>query len=501
MGSRQTAVAGDADRAFVPSRPTYIARTRMRLNALVARLFAPIDISSIVVFRIAFGLIMVWEMNRYITYGWIDSIYLEPEFLFPYQNFEWVQSWRGDWLHVHFYALAALGLMISLGLWYRIATVLFFAGFAYIFLLDKGHYLNHLYLATLISFLMIFVPANRSFSIDAWRDPKLRRDTAPTWALVLLASQFAVVYIFGGIAKANGDWLRGEPMRRWLANETQFPVLGRWFTEEWMVYAISYAGLLLDLFIVPLLLWSRTRWFAVIALVLFHRFNAEMFSIGIFPTFATAAIVLFLPPDLPRRIVSIFKSSGRWRGNTTRIRQENALDPAASPVGFTQRPAAQRLVVILLFSWIAIQMLVPLRFFLYPGNPAWTDQGDRFAWRMMLHSKVGEINFVVTDPASGESWTVDPADYLTRTQVGFLVGQPDMILQFSHFLADQWREQGHEDVEVRANTLVSLNSRERVPIVDPTVDLAAEELGLGNAEWITSLDEELERLESGASAE
>lgn len=477
------------------SRTSTLERARAGFNALVARLFEPIDNSSLVVFRIAFGLVMLWEMNRYLSYGWVSAYYIDPPYNFPYIGFEWIRPWPGDWMYVHFYALALLAVFISLGLFYRISTILFFLGFTYVFMLEKGHYLNHLYLTCLVSFLMIFVPAHREFSLDVWRRPSIRSTTAPTWALVLLVAQFSIVYFYGGIAKLNPDWLRGEPMRIWMANETDFPLLGRWFTEEWMVYAMSYGGLLLDLFIVPIILWPRTRWLGVIALVLFHRMNAEMFSIGIFPTFATAAIILFLPPSLPRRIVSYFQSNYRTRRRKKRDGRESET-AAGEIVPFLQRPLVQRLTVVFVLGYIGIHLLLPLRQHLYPGPTAWTDYGDRFAWRMMLNSKTGTIMYNITDPATGETWTVDPADYLTSGQLGNLDSHPEMHLQFSHYLADEWEKNGYENVEVRVDTAISLNGREPMPIVDPTVDLAAEDYRIGPYDWITSFDEQLEIVEA-----
>lgn len=489
----------DVERIPIPT------RLAAAVNAAVARLFVPIDNSSIVTFRIAFGLIMLWEVQRYLGYGWVASEYIDATYIFPYHFFEWVKPWPGIGMYVHFYALGVLAVCIAVGFQYRIATILFWLGITHVFLLDKAHFLNHMYLVVLISFLLMFIPANRSFSIDAWRKPTLRSDTAPTWALFLLAAQVGIVYVYGGFAKLNGDWLRGEPMRMWLADEPGLPIVGRWVTDEWFVYLVSYAGLLLDLFIVPLLLWPRTRWFAVVALVLFHRFNAEMFSIGIFPTFATAAIILFLPPSLPRRVATWirlqFKSQHR---RTKALKRTAATEPAsatgASIVAFSRRPLAQRAIIGFVVAYLAIQLLVPLRHHFYPGNPAWTDQGDRFAWRMMLHSKVGELTYEVTDPATGQTWQVDPETYISSFQLGNARSQPDMILQLGHFIADEWRKKGYENVEVRAQTAISLNGRDPYPIVDPSVDLAAENLTVGNSDWITSLEEQ-ERLSAGRQAE
>jgi hypothetical protein len=279
-----------------------------------------------------------------------------------------------------------------------------------------------------------------------------------------------------------------------MSESTDFAIFGRWFTEEWMVYLVSYGGVLFDLLIVPALLWRRTRWFAVAALVLFHRFNAEMFSIGIFPMFATLAVVLFLPPDLPRNIVNRLrgtKPAKPTRGKTRRGDHSVAEDTAAR-IPFSGRARAQQVTVILVLAYLGIQLLLPFRHWLYPGNTAWTDQGDRFAWRMMLVSKRGDITFVVTYPPTGQTWEVDPTEYLTNMQLSQMQTQPDMILQFSHYLAGLWEEDGYDGVEVRANSSISLNGRDPHPIVDPTVNLAAESLSPLNADWITSI-EEMER--------
>ena len=67
-----------------------------------------------------------------------------------------------------------------------------------------------------------------------------------------------------------------------MAARNDFPLIGRYFTEEWAVYAASYGSLLLDLFIAPALLWRRTRLPAFGVAVLFHLSNARLFSIRCF---------------------------------------------------------------------------------------------------------------------------------------------------------------------------------------------------------------------------
>jgi vitamin K-dependent gamma-carboxylase len=213
-------------------------------GVFLGRLFAPVDIASLVFFRIAFGVIMVWEVAKYFVHGWIRTYYIDPSFHFTYYGFGWVQPWPGYGMYLHFLVLGVLAACVALGLWYRVSIVLFFVAFTYVYLLDQALYLNHFYLAALVSFLMIFVPAQRLFSIDVLRKPEIRSETSPAWSVWMLAAQMAIVYLYGGLAKLNGDWLRGEPMRGWLAAETDLPVVGPLFDDEWLVYFFSYGGML-----------------------------------------------------------------------------------------------------------------------------------------------------------------------------------------------------------------------------------------------------------------
>ena len=56
---------------------------------------------------------------------------------------------------LHFVALGILALFIMIGFLYRISAFLFFLAFTFMFLLDQSNYLNHFYLISLISFLLI----------------------------------------------------------------------------------------------------------------------------------------------------------------------------------------------------------------------------------------------------------------------------------------------------------------------------------------------------------
>ena len=390
---------------------------------LCEALFKPVDISFLVFFRIVFGGIMLWEAYRYFTNGWITRYFVEPALTFSYYGFGWVKPWPGRGMYIHFVVLGLAAVCVMMGLLYRIATPVFFLAFTYFFLLDQTRYLNHFYLVCLISFLMCFLPAERAFSVDALLRPRIRSDVVPAWTLWLLRAQIGIPFFYGGIAKLNSDWIHGgEPMRSWLRPLTRVPGGSPIFTSDWVVYGFVFGGLLLDLLVVPLLLWRRTRLFAFAAAVMFNLINAVIFDIGIFPWLMLGALLIFFPPDLMRRFARRFMSPG-----------EEFLDtePASSTVAEPKTIAAtsnypslstsQKLVAGLLAIYLAFQLIFPLRHYLYPGNVSWTEEGHNFSWHMKLRTKTGEAVFTVTHPQTGQTWTIEPDDYLKSHQAMKLI--------------------------------------------------------------------------------
>ena len=188
---------------------------------LTDKLFEPRDIASLVFFRVGFGIILLWEVYRFFNHRWIEGFFIATRFNFTYEFFDWVKPWPGQGMYFHFYLLGFLSVLIALGLFYRVASVLFFLGFTYIFLLEQTLYLNHFYLLVLVSFLMIFLPAHRNYSVDAWLRKNIKTSSIPFWALFLIQFQISVVYVFGAVAKMSRDWIGGEPMRHWLANRAR----------------------------------------------------------------------------------------------------------------------------------------------------------------------------------------------------------------------------------------------------------------------------------------
>ncbi len=431
----------------------------------------PVSASSAAVFRILFGLLGLVAVVRFFARGWVSELYIEPVHHFTYSGFWWVQPWPAWGMYLHFALLGLASIGVALGYRYRLSIIAFFLLFTYIELIDRTTYLNHYYWVSLASFLMIFLPLNRAASLDALRNPSIRTGTIPVWALWALMAQLAVVYLFAGIAKLNPDWLlNAQPMRIWMFNNGDVPLVGPLLKEVWTAYAMSWAGAVFDLTIIGWLLWRRSRPVAYAVLVVFHLMTWVLFPIGMFPWIMIAGTLIFFLPDWPDRLIA-------------RLRRRPLSTPTGQGAALSQPTPLFRVGAVALLAFALIQIAIPLRHWAYPGNVRWNEDGYLFSWRVLLTEKTGHIRFHVTDTATGERWVEYPEDWLSPLQAERMPYQPDMILQTAHIIADDAAKRGR-DVEVRADSFVAFNGREAARFVDPDVDLAQVEPGLWPKTWV-----------------
>jgi hypothetical protein len=444
-----------------------------KIQATSQLLIKPVDVSALATFRVLFGALMLWEVYRYHYYDRIFRYYIAPQFFFPYELFPFLSPLPGPWMYFVFFIMGLSALGIMLGFFYRASALFFFLSYTYVFLLDKAQYNNHYYLISLAAFLLFCVDAHRWASIDQILRPKLQEEYVPFWQLFILRAQFFIIYFFGGVAKLNADWLAGEPLRAWLQKRAHYPLVGEFFTTEAGVYFFSYGGLLFDLLIGFFLVWRRTRLLAFLGVLFFNLTNKWLFSIGIFPYAMITATVLFVEADWPRRMLGRAKFS----------------IPEMLPGNLTlYRPLIFGFVTI----YLALQILIPLRHWLYPGNVSWTEQGHRFSWHMKLRSKSAKLGITVTDPKTYQSWQIDPRQDLTSRQISKMATRPDMIIYYVHYLKEKVEQQGIADPIIRVDAWASLNGRPYQQLIDPTVNLAQEPLPIfARADWILPLQADL----------
>lgn len=437
--------------------------------------------APLAVFRVFFGLLSCLSIIRFWSYGWINSFYIEPNFHFKYYNFEWVKS-LGDYNYLLFFICGLAAFFVALGLKYRLSIVVFFLTFTYIELIDKTTYLNHYYFVSVLSFLMIFLPANAKFSVDNLIR-RTRYEQVPNWTIDSIKLLLGIVYFYAGIAKINSDWLfKAMPLKIWLPSKYDLPVLGQSvMQQEWFHYAMSWSGMLYDLTIPFLLLFKRTRVYAFVLVVFFHVFTRVLFPIGMFPYIMIVATLIFFDACVHDRIISGMK----W-----------LLTPFRKTIIVPQLQYSYhynyfKICIPVLTLFFVVQLLFPFRYVCYNGELFWTEQGYRYSWRVMLMEKAGLTTFKIVNSKTGQYFYVDNTDFLTTYQEKQMGFQPDFILEYAHYLGDHFKSQGHENVQVFADSYVALNGRRSQQYIDPNTDLYQEKESFKPKNWILPFKDDI----------
>lgn len=435
----------------------------------------PVHIWPLVVFRIGFGLLMLFSTLRFMYMGWIEQFYIAPAFHFTYWGFGWVQPLPGNWMYAPFIVMAACAVLITIGLAYRPAIILFFLSFTYVELLDETYYLNHYYFVSLVSFLLIWLPLNRAWALGSLLRPKTYCTHVPRFSILSIQLLLAIVYCYAGIAKLQPDWqVHALPLKLWLPARAHYPIIGPLLDTEWFAYLMSWAGAAYDLTIPFFLFWRRTRPVAYVVVVVFHFFTWVLFFIGVFPWVMMVCTLIFFDAKDWKRLASAL--------NLNRLKQFLATSLNRQRYKQWHAPRYKWLLALLAVFFI-VQALLPLRSVLYPSKVLWSQEGFRFSWRVMVVEANGHLEYELTEPSTGRKWLVHPIDYLTIAQVKQMAFQPDMIWQFAQYLGHLYTQRG-QTVEVRAISYVSVNGSSSRQFINPTIDLLKQHDGLKHKTWV-----------------
>lgn len=426
---------------------------------------------------------MLISALRFIYLGWIENQYTEPIFHFTYYGFSWISPLSVWGMYLVFWGMVLSAISITLGFFYRYSSIVFFFLFTYVELLDKTYYLNHYYFVSLVSLLMILVPAAADFSLDAYFNPSKKRNLVPRWTWGIFRLQIGIVYVYAGLAKINYDWLvKALPLKIWLPAQDKLWLIGPLFRLKAMPYLFSWTGMIYDISIPFFLLWSKTRGFAYLAVIGFHVMTGMMFQIGVFPLVMICFTIIYFPISFHEKVLNALrKFFAAFDTGLHKVKDSPVLS-------FRMSPFRNKLLRGFLLLYFLIQFLFPWRYLLYPGNLFWTEEGYRFSWRVMLMEKAGTATFYVKDGDQGREGVVVNREFLNAHQEKQMSMQPDMIVQFAHYLGAYYRSKGMKDPQVRAEVYVTLNARPSRLLIDPQVNLLEKANTWQAKDWILPIE-------------
>lgn len=261
-------------------------------------LFQPINPFIVSVFRIIFGAFMFYQMLYYFSIDYTYQFMSRPQVLFPHEGFSFIKPFSTPTLRTIHFALLISTVFIIVGFLYRYAMLFFFLGFTYFFLIDKTLYNNHLYLISLISFVLIFIEADKNYSLKSLLLKKRSLTYIPAWNQYILIFLISLPYFFGGIAKLSYNWL-GTELPKIITEQAKDSFFFGLLSESATVTFITYSGILFDLLIVFILLYRKTRLIGLLLVLFFNISNHSILfgDIGLFPFLMICSTLLFFDSE------------------------------------------------------------------------------------------------------------------------------------------------------------------------------------------------------------
>ncbi|RFN59482.1 HTTM domain-containing protein [Marixanthomonas ophiurae] len=417
-------------------------------------LFKHIDNTGLVLWRVVFGALIAIEGFGAIASGWVRRTLVEPKFTFNFIGFEFLQPLPGDLMYWYFALMGTFGVLVMLGYKYRFGMFCYALMWSCVYLMQKSSYNNHYYLMMLLCWLMVFLPANRWFSIDARQSSELKSPSMPRWVLLVLILQVWIVYTYGSIAKWYPGWFDASVPALFMKSKSDYWLVGGLLQENWVHWCIAYVGILFDLLIVPLLLWKRTRLAAFIVSIFFHLFNSIIFQIGIFPYMSMAFAFFFFSSEILQK----------------RFLPKKKLYTKGEIIVPNYKPA-----LLTIFSvYFIIQIGLPLRHWFFKDDVLWTEEGHRLSWRMMLRSKAGSLTVWIKEKGDTEKKRYNYNLLLSKKQQRAVKSKPDMLWQLAQRIKQIEEKNGKKDVEVYMDSYIRVNTGIYNQLTNPEIDLAAQ---------------------------
>ena len=436
-------------------------------------LFKHIDNTGLVLFRVAFGLLIAIEGFGAIATGWVRRTLIEPEFTFNFIGFDFLQPLPGIWMYVYFALMGLFGVFVMLGYKYRFSMFCYALMWSCVYLMQKTSYNNHYYLMMLLCWIMVFLPAHRWFSIDSWKSLKIKSPSMPRWVILILILQVWIVYTYASVAKMYPDWLDTTVAELFMRGKQNYWLIGSFLQLDWVHWCIAYVGILFDLLIIPVMLWRRTRMLGFCISVFFHLFNSFVFQIGIFPYMSIAFGLFFFTPELLRK---------RFLPKKTLYTEGEIIVPEY------KKP-----LITALSIYFAFQILLPLRHWTFKDDVLWTEEGHRLSWRMMLRSRSANLSVYIQHKDSTNRIRYDYKTLLSKKQQRSVKSKPDMLWQLAQRIKQKEAEEGR-DVSVYMDARVKINGGIHSKLIDSDIDLAAEKwYWFKHHDWILHSPEKYHR--------
>jgi hypothetical protein len=276
--------------------------------------FRPVEASTFVLFRLAFGLVAVGYTISLAPA--LFAFYSDDGILPAQPAYKGTLAWGllgwfpSDGAVVLFYFLLLIAsIALLVGLQTRLAAIVFFVclisfGRRNPWVLNSGDLL-----VQVLAFYMVFMPAGLALSVDRWlREPRGLWDfpARAIWPLRLVQVQVSILYIAAVWAKVRGvTWNDGTAVSYAFRIEdiARFPVPS-FVTDSLVISNLLTFGTLAVELSIGMLVWNRVLrpWVLLLGVGL-HLGIDYAVRVGFFSYAVLVAYVAFVPPDAARSFI------------------------------------------------------------------------------------------------------------------------------------------------------------------------------------------------------
>jgi hypothetical protein len=276
--------------------------------------FRPVEASTFVLFRLAFGLVAVGYTISLAPA--LFAFYSDDGILPAQPTYKGTLAWGllgwfpSDGAVVLFYFLLLIAsIALLVGLQTRLAAIVFFVclisfGRRNPWVLNSGDLL-----VQVLAFYMLFMPAGLAVSVDRWlKEPRGLWDfpARAIWPLRLVQVQVSILYIAAVWAKVRGvTWNDGTAVSYAFRIEdiARFPVPS-FVTDSLVISNLLTFGTLAVELSIGMLVWNRVLrpWVLLLGVGL-HLGIDYAVRVGFFSYAVLVAYVAFVPPDAARSFI------------------------------------------------------------------------------------------------------------------------------------------------------------------------------------------------------
>jgi len=404
-------------------------------------------------FRILFGLLLLFQFFKISKRV---AFFKDPAYLyFPYPELEWIPVLGYPILMLLLIIGFIAVILFTAGALYRYVAIIIPIIYGYFFSLDAVYYNNHYYLIFLVSVLMAFTHADKSYSLGSLK--KKSPEWIPRWHYIIFQLQLGIVFFYGGLSKCSQDWFNGNVIKG--------------ITDSDLVNQfLIYGGTAFDMLIPFALFYRRTRWIAIILVVLFNVSNHFLFNdIASFPLLVITLMLLFIADsNFSDRLPQILRTSG------------TPDDKSKLSLG----------IKLSLACFFIFQLLYPLRHHFIPGHVDWTGQGHYFAWRMKSYHKDVRVDLFAMDKASGKrAYKINHG--LDNYKIQRMASMPHMVPRLAGYMRSQIEKQDgvNTNLGIQVDYQVAFNQRVDKMAINPSIDISKVSFKTySKNNWIFNLD-------------